>query len=298
MAEKKIRGNPNRAKPPKVIPLKQLSTSREVVPYKGPKQSRSSSKFSVWDSNKPQSDTPKPRAAANGPKLKTERVSPIKFPKESTATTAAKKVASYGLKKAISRVTGPIGLISDMTSPAGAGSDKPSGPLMKGNASNPPSRSVKKPAVGTKINVGSVRGGKPQPKDPVQDAAPKPLNLPSLSRPEYESRGKKPFVPRPKPKEAGPAKPVPGAGLSSPWVPDGAKKPAPKSFSKGSTKPAYQPEGQVEKRDAVTSTTMTKMTSYQKSQARMFEKEGYGGKSLTRDQAKSMALTPAKKRKI
>jgi hypothetical protein len=48
------------------------------------------------------------------------------------------------------RVAGPVGALIGMTQPAGEGSDKPSGPLMRGNADRGPQRPRYKPSSGPK----------------------------------------------------------------------------------------------------------------------------------------------------
>jgi hypothetical protein len=48
------------------------------------------------------------------------------------------------------RVAGPVGALVSMTVPAGEGSDKPSGPLMRGNADRGPQRPRYKPPSGPK----------------------------------------------------------------------------------------------------------------------------------------------------
>jgi hypothetical protein len=66
-----------------------------------------------------------------------------------TAGTLARGALRYG--------TGPVGALIGMTVPVGEGSDKPSGPLMKGNADRGPQRPRYKPQSGPKSRKSSSK---------------------------------------------------------------------------------------------------------------------------------------------
>lgn len=195
--EKKARaGNPNKAKPPKVINQGHTpgSSSRAVVPYEAPAK------------------------------------------KSSSVLRTLGKVAKVA--------SGPVGLAVGMiadSKPAGAGSDKPSGPLMKGNAT----KKAKRNPTPKNPNEGVGPKAKAKKKDPTPSnpnrglgdsrkaaEAPKPK-----AKPQAAPKAKKAASDAPKPK----LKPSKAAAGQK------AKKPSFSGNWKGAAPTAMQARGGAKK---------------------------------------------------
>lgn len=133
----RLRGNVNRATPPDSINLPDNSKPKPVKTTTAPKRSGSTSAKEIWDKSVRGKKTPAPKAPT---------------PKASVGASNAGRVL-----RVAGRLAGPVGALVAMTTPAGEGSDKPSGPLMRGTK--------RKPAPGSNYGVaGKAPGSTDKPK--------------------------------------------------------------------------------------------------------------------------------------